>query len=156
MIRRILRFISRLILIFCILIPVCLILPRFAGYDMYAVISDSMSPALPMGSLIYVNDIDPQGFEKDDIVCFYLNAVSRVPISHRVVENDRQKQEIVTKGDRNEKEDFTSVPYVQIVGKVFFHLPVLGYIVLILEQLWGKILFGALFVVSLLAIELKL
>ncbi len=156
MIRRILRIISRLILIFCILVPVFLILPRFAGYGMYTIISDSMSPALPIGSLIYVRDIDPEKFQKDDIACFYLNETSRVPISHRVVENDTAKQEIVTKGDRNEKEDFTSVPYVQIIGKVFFHLPVLGYVVLVLEQLWGKILFGALFIASLLAIELKL
>ena len=71
------------------LVLVCLPITatRLFGYDAYSVVSGSMEPAIPTGSLVYVQEAAPEDMEKDDVIAFYGAKDSNAIITHRVVEN---------------------------------------------------------------------
>ena len=45
-----------------------------------------------------------------------------------MVENDTNSHQFITKGDNNPDNDISPVSYVNYVGKVMFHLPVIGHV----------------------------
>ena len=47
------------------------LLPRLFGYTPYAVLSGSMEPEYPVGSLILVHSVDPGALQPGDDVTFY-------------------------------------------------------------------------------------
>lgn len=72
-----------LVIVLCIPITV----PRLFGYDIYTVISGSMEPAIPTGSLIYTKEIPPKEVKKEDVIAFYRGTDSGAIVTHRVVKN---------------------------------------------------------------------
>ena len=56
-----------------VVIALCslLVLPGIFGYHMYHVLSGSMEPEMPVGSLIYVHEEKPEDIEEQDIIAFY-------------------------------------------------------------------------------------
>ena len=73
-----------LVIVVCILLTV----PRIAGYQIYTVISGSMEPEIPTGSLVYVKNTAPSGIEKGDVIAFYGSLENGSIITHRVVSNN--------------------------------------------------------------------
>ena len=69
-----------------VLILACipLTLPKAFGFQMYTVISGSMEPAIPTGSLVYVRYEEPDTIVKDDVIAFYSNNADGSIITHRV------------------------------------------------------------------------
>ena len=53
-------------LIILVIICIPLTVPRMMGYEIYSVISGSMEPALPVGSLVYIGKEDPKNIQKDE------------------------------------------------------------------------------------------
>ncbi|MCI9341330.1 MAG: signal peptidase I, partial [Dorea sp.] len=51
-----------------ILLCSLLVLPGMTGFHMYNVLSGSMEPAIPVGSLLYVRSGDPEQVEDEDII----------------------------------------------------------------------------------------
>ena len=60
-----------LIIIVAAYLPITV--PRAFGYEIYTVISGSMEPAIPTGSLVYVKYIQPEEIQTEDIYCFLWN-----------------------------------------------------------------------------------
>jgi len=114
-----------------------LVLPSVLGYQAFNVISGSMEPAIPIGSVIYVETVDPVDLEKDDIIAFYDD--DGAVIAHRVTINRATLEEVVTKGDANEIEDFDPIPYSSIVGRVAASIPFIGSFMAIYASLVGKL-----------------
>ena len=127
-----------------------LVLPEMFGYHMYHVLSGSMEPKMPVGSLIYVQEGTPEEVEAEDIIAFYSSLEDSGIITHRVVENKIVTGTFKTKGDANEKEDPMPVPYDNYIGKVVFIIPWLGKVLTCMTSLYGKaaaagvVLLGAL------------
>ena len=117
------NILGTLLLLLVIAVSLPLALPRFLGYEAYHVETGSMEPAIPAGSLVYVDPVLPRTLEPGDVVAFYSN---ETVITHRVVENHYFFQELLTKGDANEKEDINPVRYDEVIGRVTVHFPVLG------------------------------
>ena len=111
-----------LILIFVAL----LISVRLFGIQVYSVISGSMEPEYPVGSLIYVKKADPSDISVGDVITFVLP--SNTPATHRVVRIDEQNRCFYTKGDANEAEDGSLVHYKNVIGTPIFSIPYLGYV----------------------------
>ncbi|MBO4888165.1 MAG: signal peptidase I [Firmicutes bacterium] len=124
------------ILLFTIVISLPLALPRFLGYDVYNVVSGSMQPAIPIGSVIYVQPYDPVKIKTDDVIAFY---VENTVIVHRVMENKHLEGVFITKGDANPVEDLSDVPYHDVIGKVVFHVPYVGDFLSIFSTTTGKV-----------------
>ena len=117
------NIIGTLLLLLVIAVSLPLALPRFLGYEAYHVETGSMEPAIPVGSLVYVDPVSPETLEPGDVVAF---RSGETVITHRVVENHYFYNELITKGDANEKEDINPVRYDEVVGRVTVHFPVLG------------------------------
>lgn len=100
--------------------------PKLFGYQIYNVLTQSMEPAMPVGSAIYVKRCDPQALEQGDIITFRLSEATGLVETHRVVENDTQARQLITKGDANALPDVNPVSYERVVGKVVMCIPVLG------------------------------
>ena len=113
-----------------------LTVPRLMGYEIYEVVSGSMEPEIPVGSVIYVKAAEPDMVETGDIIAFQKDGSV---ITHRVEENRYVEGEFVTKGDANREEDMEPVPYESLIGKVERHIPVLGIIMTLLTSNTGKL-----------------
>lgn len=110
--------------------------PRVLGFEIYEVVSGSMEPEIPVGSVLYVKPVDPESVEQDEIIAF--QDVDEV-VAHRVVKNRKGFGEFVTKGDANNTEDREPIPYDAVVGRVELHLPVFGMAMALYSSVMGKI-----------------
>ena len=144
---RFLDILGTLIMLVALLACLGLTVPRFVGIQTYVVVTGSMEPSIPVGSLVYAKPVEPATLQVGDVIVFYsTNAASNgtaqdgaVPITHRVVENHVDKGEIITKGDANESVDMFPAAYINVVGKMLAHVPKLGYLASPLSSLQGKI-----------------
>ena len=115
-----------------------LVLPGFFGYHMYHVLSGSMEPGMPVGSLIYVCEKKPEEVKETDIIAFYGSAEDGGIITHRVVKNNVVSGTFQTKGDANEAEDPMPVPYDNFIGTVAVTVPYLGKVLTCMTSRYGK------------------
>lgn len=89
--------------------------PRLMGYEIYNVVSGSMEPEIPIGSILYVEKIPPEEIREDDVIAFWSNDSV---IAHRVVKNKIVEGTFTTKGDANAEEDMNDVEYGALIGRV--------------------------------------
>ena len=102
-----------------------------------SVISGSMEPEIPVGSIAYVKPVDPVTIEEGDIILYVTEGAE---ILHRVVSNHKLEGYLITKGDANEEEDIKEVRYASVRGLVEKHYPVVGQMMMILANTLGKVL----------------
>jgi signal peptidase len=115
------------------------------GLTFYTVVSGSMEPTIPTGSLIYSGKFRLDDLKKGDVITFTLtNKDGRSSVvTHRIDEvkkteiitftADKKSQKItkisyVTKGDANGSADQEEVLPNQILGKYQWGIPKLGYV----------------------------
>lgn len=116
---------STVIVVLVIIFAVLLVGVRLFGIEAYSVISGSMEPKYPVGSLIYVKEAEPSEIEVGDVITFVLK--NETPATHRVIGIDEENQKFYTKGDANDTED-APVHFNNLIGKPIFKIPYLGYI----------------------------
>ena len=146
------------ILIILIVIAFCLalVLPPKMGYQVYNIMTGSMEPEIPVGSIIYVEYVKPEQIAKGEVIVFQQEDFI---VAHRVVENQTVVGEFVTKGDANATEDMNTVPYNAVIGRVAWHMARLGQFMALYSSSIGKIyvlgfaLCGVLF--NILAVRLR-
>ncbi len=126
------------VLILLAVIAICLpmTVPRLFGYQIFHVISGSMEPEIPVGSVIYVAGEEPDLIQADDIIAF---RSGEAVIAHRVIRNNAIEGEITTKGDANAGEDVNKVHYSEVIGVVRYHVPYVGRLFSVFNSTVGKI-----------------
>jgi len=129
-----------------LLIVVCVPLtgPKLLGYQTYTVISGSMEPDIPVGSIVYVKGMEPGRIQVKDVIAYYGGRDADAVITHRVMENCSEKGEFITKGDANLTEDMNPVKYKDLIGRVELVIPKLGILAQFLTGLEGKITAGCM------------
>jgi len=132
------------LLIILIILCIPFTLPRFMDYQAYTVISGSMEPAIPVGSLVYIKSMEPEEVQQNDVIAYYGGRDSNAIITHRVVENRVVMGEFITKGDANQTEDMNPVSYEHFIGRVELHIPQLGIVAQLMTGQEGKIAAGCL------------
>lgn len=110
-----------------VLLATLLVGVRLLGFSPYTVLSSSMEPAYPVGSLIYIRQIPSEDINVGDAITFVMNEDLLVA-THRVVEVDSQAMSFRTKGDANDIVDGAPVHFNNVLGKVVFSIPYLGYV----------------------------
>lgn len=103
---------------------------RLFGLQVYGVLTGSMEPVYPTGSLIYVREINTDKLEVGDVISFRIS--QNVIATHRIVElvPDENEPNLIryrTKGDANDAVDASLVNKYDIIGKVVFCIPKMGY-----------------------------
>jgi len=105
---------------------------RLFGMQVFTVLSGSMEPNYPVGSLIYVQPAEPEDIKVDDVITFVLP--DETPATHRVVRIDAENEHFYTKGDANDEEDGSPVYFKNLLGKPVFTIPYLGYVASYIQQ----------------------
>ena len=132
-------FLGTLIIIAIIIAMLPAFVPRLMGYQTFDVVSGSMEPELPVGSMVLVKGADPKEIQAGDIIAFYSSTNQGAVVTHRVVENDSTNGQFITKGDANGSNDIKPIPYDNLIGRVTSHYPVIGGILSGLTSNQGKI-----------------
>lgn len=105
-------------------------LPGVIGMDeSYVVRSDSMSPSIEAGSVVFVSSTPAADLQVGDVITFSRTGSSS-RVTHRIADVDRADGEIrfVTRGDANEQVDSAVVRGTEVIGRVTFSIPLLGYL----------------------------
>ncbi len=148
MLKKICGFLSGLILLVLLAVAGAMVVPHFFGYKPMAVLTGSMEPNYPVGSMIYVKEADPATLDVGDVITYKLTGDTVV--THRIVEVHTEQQEVITKGDANESNDGSPVPYSKIVGEAKGKIPYLGYISLNIKTPKGILVTCGLIIVIIL------
>ena len=133
------NLIGTLILIGAIVVGLALAVPKVAGIQSYVVVSGSMEPEIPAGSLVLVDEAVPEEIAEGEVIAFTSEKDKSVVVTHRVIENDKTNGQFITKGDANELKDMNPVPYSNLVGRVVKHYPKVGAIMASFSTLEGKL-----------------
>jgi len=110
---------------------------RIFGIQVFGVLTGSMEPSYPIGSLIYVKDAKPSELHVNDVITFSISP--NVIATHRIVElvPDENNPSIIryrTKGDANNNADASLVSANNIIGKAIYVIPNLGYLASYIQQ----------------------
>lgn len=124
-------------MVFCCVISTIVVVLWLSGFRFVAIRSGSMKPELGIGELCIVRECDR--YRLDDIITYDLGDIC---VTHRVVSVSSDKQSYTTRGDSNNSVDSVKIPIENIVGKVYFHIPKLGYVMFFLSSIYGKVLVG--------------
>ncbi len=114
-----------------VILALLLVGVRVAGLQVFTVLSGSMEPTYPVGSLIYVKKTEPAQLQAGDVITFLLD--EDTVATHRIVEviPDAHDTEILrfrTKGDANDVPDGGLVHCKNVIGSPVFAIPALGYV----------------------------
>lgn len=139
--KRIWNFITGVLVGIVVFLSIALVGVRLAGLKPYVVLSGSMEPSYPVGSLIYVKSVDYKELKVGDPITYMLS--QDVVVTHRIIEvlADEEDPDILryfTQGDANAVADGTSVHYKNIIGKPVFSIPYLGYVSNYIQNPPGK------------------
>lgn len=126
MMKKVCNILSGIVFIILLALAILMFVPNFIGYKGFAVISGSMEPKIPVGSIVYAKEAEFSDLEVGDVISYKIN--NDTMVTHRIYSIDEKKQTVVTKGDANEKVDTAEVKSDQIVGKVAMSIPLIGYI----------------------------
>jgi len=114
------------------------------NYDVVIVRSGSMEPTIGTGAIAFFK---PEAeYKAQDILVFQVKddpEESKYAVLHRAVEvteDENGQPAFITKGDANEAKDAVQTPQERIRGKVFFHVPVVGFIITWMQSTTGKVL----------------
>jgi signal peptidase len=108
------------------------------GREMYVVRGGSMEPAMPIGSVVVVQHVDPTQLAVGDIITF--TAANQTTVTHRIVEVVTGAQQgFETKGDANGSNDSTIVPAPSVTGRVEYVVPGLGVAITLLASTLGSL-----------------
>jgi signal peptidase I len=110
---------------------VAVAVPRLAGATPYTVLTGSMRPHYPPGTLLVVRPVDPEDVLIGDVITFQLESGRSAVASHRVIGVGRAADgelQYVVKGDANAVRDEEPVRAVQVRGRLWYAVPYLGYV----------------------------
>lgn len=115
------------IVIAMIVVYLAVAAPMILGYRPMVVLSGSMEPTYPIGSITYYKHCDFSVLKQGDAITF---EAGDGLVTHRIAEKRDFERTVVTKGDANMSEDPNPVEENKIVGRTTkLKIPYLGYFV---------------------------
>ena len=116
-----------------LLAALVVIVPAATRSTPYTILTSSMEPGLPPGTLVIVKPIDPQDIKIGTVVTYQLESGESAVVTHRVVEIQGPNlpggdPSFITKGDANSAPDAKPVMTVQVKGAVWYSVPYVGWI----------------------------
>lgn len=111
------------------------VIPRLAGATPYTVLTSSMRPQLPPGGLVVVRPTDPRDLGVGDVVTYQVRSGDPTVVTHRIVGMKvgvGGEPIFITQGDANPAPDAEPVQAVQIRGRLWYAVPYVGRLNLLL------------------------
>jgi signal peptidase len=113
------------------LAAILIFVPAAAGATPYTVLTSSMEPHLPPGTLIVVRPTPVDDIHIGSVVTYQVESGKPEVITHRVVEirsESNGSRTFILKGDNNDLADPKPVIPEQIRGTLWYSVPVVGYL----------------------------
>lgn len=114
------------------------VLPAVTGGTTFVVGGPSMEPAIPLGSAVHAEPVDPATLRAGDVVSLQAGLKHAV-FTHRItrIVTLPDGTYIETKGDNNEAPDPSLVPVEDIVGRVTVSVPLAGFGIALMSSYQG-------------------
>ncbi|MEI6477424.1 MAG: signal peptidase I [bacterium] len=151
-VRRVLGAFLGLLGVYLLLLPLAV---RSLRYEV--ILSGSMAPGLPVGSLIVVRELPASQYQVGDVVSFKVPSRPSEVVTHRLVRLYRDEQGLrlaKTKGDANTNGDPWTLSLGNIMGKEVAVIPWLGYLAIVMRLPSGFLAAAALSLVFLVLPEM--
>lgn len=110
-----------------------IVVPALTGSTPYTILTSSMEPTLPPGTLVIVKPTDPADIRIGTVITYQLESGKPQVVTHRVIEIIQPnlpggEVSFITKGDANSAPDEKPVHPVQIRGTVWYSVPLIGWV----------------------------
>lgn len=104
--------------------------PALVGGTAMTVLTQSMEPRLPPGTLVVIRPTPVDDIRVGDVITYQIRSGDAAVVSHRVVSKTYVDGELtfITKGDNNDANDPEPVRTVQIRGALWYSIPMLGWV----------------------------
>lgn len=151
-IRNILNIFLAILCVGAVLLLVMVTFSPLKSVAIKQVISGSMAPEIPTGSIVIVANVNRNKIQKNDIINFNSPTGNGINVTHRVVEIITQANSVSykTKGDANDSTDIDIINSEKVLGKVVLIIPFLGKLYKIIKEplgFIGIIIVPALFII---------
>lgn len=121
------------LLILGLVVLATIAVPRAAGATPYTVLSSSMEPTLPPGTLLIVRPMPADRLAIGDVITYQLRPGRPEVVSHRITAIGYAADGVLTfrtRGDHNAQGDPDPVRAVQVRGQVWYAVPYVGHLTL--------------------------
>lgn len=128
---------SKLVVVLLVVLVVMLVGVRLFGLHVFTVLSGSMEPEYPTGSLIYVKPARTSDLQTGDVITYLVS--DDTVVTHRISglvcdESDPGVVRFRTKGDANNAEDMMLVHPNNVIGTPVFCIPYAGYVANFIQE----------------------
>jgi signal peptidase len=123
-----------LLILVCGLLVVTVVVPIATGSNTYTVLTRSMEPGLPPGTLLVVRPVPAGGLHIGDVVTYQLESGKPDVVTHRIVRVDASSDgttRYITRGDANAVADAAPVRPEQVRGRVWYAVPGVGWLAIV-------------------------
>lgn len=106
-------------------------LPKLAGAMPLTVLTNSMEPTLPPGTLIVMRPVAADDIAIGDVVTYQIRSGEPDVITHRVsaiTMTTTGARSFTFKGDNNAEADAEQVTEPQVLGRLWYSVPLAGYL----------------------------
>lgn len=105
-------------------------LPALVGGSAMTVLTQSMEPRLPPGTLVVIRPTPVDEIRVGDVITYQIRSGEAAVVSHRVISKTYENGELtfITQGDNNDAPDPEPVHAVQIRGTLWYSIPLLGWV----------------------------
>ena len=137
---KIVYYLFLLIIAAIALLLIISVLPITGNIKFMIVQSGSMQPEIKTGSIVMTKPSNE--YKVGDIITFGAYSKTKAPTTHRIYEIQEQNGQkvYITKGDMNNAPDSKPITKREIIGKVMFDAPYLGYVVAFTRKPMGFVL----------------
>lgn len=111
-----------------LLVAVIIVIPKILGATPLTILTSSMEPGLPPGTLVVVAPVAPQDVRIGDVITYQIESGKPAVVTHRVTEvvtSTSGETTFTLKGDNNADAD-PPVLAIQLQGKLVYSLPWVG------------------------------
>ncbi len=116
-----------------LLAALVVVVPAATSSTPYTILTSSMEPGLPPGTLVIVKPTDPADIRIGTVITYQLESGEPTVVTHRVIEIQGPnlpgaEPGFITKGDANAAPDAEPEMAVQVRGSVWYSVPLIGWV----------------------------
>ena len=123
--------VSGLLAIVVVIGVLTVLVPAVTGSETYTILTSSMKPNLPPGTLVVVRPVHVPDLHSGDVITYQLASGKPTVVTHRIVKvmvSSDASREFITRGDNNAVADTRPVRPAQIKGKLWYAIPSVGWL----------------------------
>lgn len=128
--RWLVRILAWAVILGCVsVLAVAVLVPRVAGATPYTILTGSMKPGYPPGTLVVIRPVDTADIHVGSVITYQLRSGEPQVVTHRVVDvgvNLEGETRFETQGDANSVSDPELVRPEQVRGALWYAVPHLG------------------------------